>query len=215
MTFIAAELDACPSYGWTGGPNIDILIRTLANKHERRNDESDIVLHSYTLPFAAVPDTDYLEYIKSAYLALRGPHKTFLTKDYGDFRHGFASNNQAPMPFGEGDGAETEFQLSKTYTFGPADEASWTRDITKPLAAGLVVRVNGTITAVTLDPLTGIVTFAAAPADNAILTWEGEFRVPVRFADFYLPSTIDTKFSTGEFAISGSCSLIEVPFGAE
>lgn len=207
MTFYAEEIDVCPAYGWVGGPNIDILIQSLRNKHEQRNWEDDVVLHSYTLPFQNVADPDYLAYIKSAYMALGGPLHSFLCKDFGDFRHGANNLETDPaMSFGVGTGAQTAFFLSKKYEFGLA---SYTRLITKPVA-GATFYVNGVLTAATLNTLTGQVTFAVAPANGAIISWKGEFRVPVRFTDFFLPSTIDTSFSNGEKAVSGSCSLIEV-----
>lgn len=208
MTFYATEIDTCPAYGWQGGPNVDILIRQLRNRHERRNDRSGLALHTFTLPFQNIKDPVYLEEIKAAFLALGGPHHSFLTKDYGDYRHGFARDDYAPMPFGVGDGVTNLFQLSKTYTFGSAE---FIRDITKPVA-GHVVYVDGVNYGDVADSLTGLVDFGSnAPAPGAVLSWAGEFRVPVRFADFYLPSTIDNRFGSGQKAINGSCTLQEVP----
>lgn len=51
--------------------------------------------------------------------------------------------------------------------------------------------------------------FASAPASGAILTWSGEFRVPVRFDTDYLPFSIDDIGNDG-FATNGSVDLIEV-----
>jgi len=140
-------------------------------------------------------------------MALGGPHKSFLCKDQGDFRHGFAPS-YAPMPFGVGDGTTSIFQLSKTYSFG---SATYVRPLTKP-KAGHVIYLDGTPDLETANLLTGIVDFGSSPpGDGVILTWTGEFRVPVRFSDFYLPSTIDNRFgSGGKFATNGTCTLEEV-----
>lgn len=80
--------------------------------------------------------------------------------------------------FGTGDGATTEFQLLRTLT---GTSFSWTDpvfdvDVTEIKAAG-----------VTVNPAdytvgdTGIVTFDAAPAAGAALTWTGTFDWLVRF----------------------------------
>lgn len=208
MTFFATEIDVCPAFGWEGGPSIDVLIRTLRNKRERRNLRADLFQHSYTLPFQNVKDDVYLEEIKAAYLAMGGPLHTFLAKDFGDYRHGFAGNNYAPMAFGIGDGTTQVFQLSKTYTFGAA---SYVRPITKPVASGLLIYRDGSIEGgVVVSTLTGEATFAAPPGVGEVLAWLGEYRVPVRFSDFMLPSTIDNRIRQGrKFATNGSCSLLE------
>lgn len=211
MTFYAVEIEVCPAYGWEGGPTADVRIKTLKNRQERRNKNGNLILHSYTLPFQNVPDDTYLEYIKSAFMAMGGPGDSFLAKDEADFRHGFASTNYAPMRFGVGDGNTADFQLYKRYSFGGV--AFFDRLINKPLADGFTVYVDGIETAVDLDTLTGIVSFATAdvPNDGALLTWEGEFRVCVRFSDFHLPTTIDSRAGADRYATNGSCSLIEVP----
>lgn len=197
--FYPVEMDVCPAYGWQGGPVSDVLIRMLRNRHERRNKRGDLMQHSYTLPFRNILAPAYFEDIKNAFMAMGGPTDSFLANDYWD-------NTATASPFGVGDGVTVEFQLSKRYPFGAA---FYDRPITKPVAAGLVVTVDGVPTAVTLDPLTGRVVFAVAPIDGALLAWSGGFRVPVRFADFSLLPSIDTR-SGGEFVMNGSCALLEV-----
>lgn len=211
MTFRPIEIDACPAYGWQGGPNADVLIRALKNRHERRNRRGDLMLHSYTLPFQNIPSEDYLQYIKAAFMALGGPHDSFLVKDYGDFWHGI-NGSSAAMPFGVGDGVTTEFQLSKTYTFTDGiTTVTYERPITKP-RAGHVIYENGVAAPETASLLDGIVDFGSngPPGNGVILSWIGEFRVCVRFSDFYLPSTLDSRVGT-QYAANGSCTLTEVP----
>lgn len=205
MTFYAVEIDVCPAFGWEGGPNANVRIKALKNRHERRNRNGDLIQHAYTLPFQNIEDSDYLDYIKSAFMAMGGPADSFLAKDFGDFEHGFGDQSAA-MPFGVGDGVTTVFPLTKTYSFGTAEYA---RPITKPVA-GAQVYANGVLGSPTVSSLTGDVTFAVAPGVGVVLSWRGEFRVPVRFSDFSLPTTIDNKFGNGKFATNGSCSLIEV-----
>ena len=81
-----------------------------------------------------------------------------------------------------GDGTTLVFQTLKRYTV-----ASRTHDrvITKPLAAGFLVAVNGVLQTVstdyTLDPDTGLVTFVVAPGNGLTVTWGGEFYIPVHY----------------------------------
>lgn len=198
--FIDAELDICPAFGWQGGPNFNTRVVTTQAWIERRNANNIQCRHNYSLPLQNITDDDYLTMLKQVFVACRGQLHSFLVKDYSDHE----ANLEV---FGEGDGTTTAFQLSKTSTFGPA---SYVRIITKPLAAGLTVTVDGTPTAVTVDVLTGIVTFASAPAASAILRWSGEFRVPVRFNTDVLNTTIDNKSQDGDYLINGSIDLIEV-----
>lgn len=197
--FIDVELDICPAFGWQGGPSFNTRVVTTQSWVERRNGNNIECRHSYSLPLQNILDSDYLTLLKQVFMACRGQLHSFKVKDYSDHE----SDNEV---FGEGDGSTKVFQLSKTSSFGPA---SYIRTITKPLA-GIVVRVNNVVTAVTLDTLTGLVTFAAAPANGAVLRWTGEFRVPVRFNSDVLNTTIDNKTRDNDYVMNGSVDLIEV-----
>lgn len=221
MTFVAIEIDACPAFGWQGGPTVDISIKTLRSRHERRDFPTGFMPHEFTLPFRNIRSNDYLRYIKSAFMALNGPHVTFLCKDYGDHWHGDGNSpDDDPMPFGTGDGVETHFQLSKTYTFTDGVESiSFERIITKPKVSTVSIWMDtgGGWVEVTdqvdIDPLTGDVSFGTtSPPDEAVLGWKGEHRCCVRFSDFSLPATIDNRFNSDQqYAVNGSCTLVEVP----
>jgi uncharacterized protein (TIGR02217 family) len=206
MSFNLEEIDTCPAYGWVKGVGSDILLRTKKNYSERRNDDTDLARHTFVLPMVNVEDEEYAERLNSAFLASRTILYPFLAKDYTDYRHGFASNNYAPMRFGVGDGVTTVFQLQKRYTFG---SRTWDREITKPVA-GALFYVDGVLTAATLDLATGLVTFAGAPTAGKVLTWAGEFRVPVRFAEFEMQASIDNRLADGAYAINCTAKLIEV-----
>lgn len=196
MTFYATEIDACPAYGWQGGPSIDVLIKRLVSGREKRKPQSFVRLHSYILPYQNITDSDHLEYIKSAYMALGGPTDSFLVKDYGDFL-------AIDEPLGIAPAGSTPVQLLRTYSFG---SASHSRVIAHPLA-GFVVEENGIPKAGTFTSGAFVPTSPWTPA--AVLTWDGEFRVPVRFDQMTLTSTIDNR--TGQhYAVNGSVTLIEV-----
>ena len=196
--FYPEEMDICPAFGWQGGPSIDVLIKRLVSGREKRKPQSFVRLHSYVLPFQNVTDMDYLNYVKSAFMALGGPTDSFLVKDYSDF---LAVNE----PLGLAPAGSTPVQLLRTYSFGAA---SHSRTITKPLA-GAVISQNGTPKAGTLDTLTGLFTPTTPWTPAAVLAWDGEFRVPVRFDQMTLMSTVDNK-SGLEFIVNGSATLLEV-----
>lgn len=86
---------------------------------------------------------------------------------------------------GTGTGALTTFQLSKTYgsIYSP-----YTREITKPVAGTVKIGVNGVNqpSGWTVNTVTGIVTFAVAPANGHTVTAGYEFDVPVRFNTDFL-----------------------------
>jgi uncharacterized protein (TIGR02217 family) len=196
--FYDVELDICPAYGWQGGPAFNTRITPLRNGHERRNGDQDHVRHQFTLPFANIKRADYLAYLKSAHLAMRGNLHSFKVKDWSDFE-------AVDEPLGIAPSGSTPVQLRKLATFGLA---TYSRTITKPLA-GVVVKQGGVAKAGVLDTLTGLFTPTTDWTPGAALTWSGEFRVPVRFDNDFLPMTIDSRNANG-FAMNGSVQLIEV-----
>ena len=199
MTFYNIELDICPAYGWVGGPQGDTRIRRLNNRHERRNANGDDVCHVFTLPFANITNADYLAYLKAAHMAMWAQLHSFLVKDWSDYRATNESLGAAPA-------GTAAVQLTRSYHFGPVTRV---REITKPIASGLVVRQNGSVKAGAVDPLTGQFVPTTAWTEGAALTWSGEFRVPVRFNSDFLPMSIDSM-SQGQHVMNGSVDLIEV-----
>lgn len=195
--FYAAEIDACPAYGWQGGPSVDILIKRLVSGREKRKPQQFVRLHTFVLPFQNIRDDEYLQYIKAAFMALGGPTDSFLTKDWGDYL-------AVDEPLGVAPSGSTPVQLLRTYNF--ANVVTHSRMIEHPVA-GFVVSENGVPKAGTA--VRGLFTPTAPWTPAAILTWDGEFRVPVRFEQMSLPSTIDNRLGQ-RYAVNGSVSLIEV-----
>lgn len=196
--FYPVEMDICPAFGWQGGPSIDVLIKRLVSGREKRKPQSYIRLHSYILPFQNVFDAAYLAEVKAAFMALGGPTDSFLVKDYSDF---LLNGTIGVAPAGS-----TPVQIIKNYTFG--NVVTHSRIITKPVA-GLILRSNGVVKAGTLDTLTGMFTPTTPWTPGETLTVFGEFRVPVRFDQMSLQSTIDNK-SGQNFVVNGSATLLEV-----
>lgn len=203
MTFYATTIPPEAAFGFQGGPEFSTNIKAMASGREKRNADWAQCKHKYTAPFQNITNANYL-LIKAVHLGMRGRLHTFLFQDKADYQ---ASAEQ----FGTGDGATKIFQLSKTSNAGGG--ATYTRVITKPdVMSGIVIRVNGVVTAATVDSTTGLVTFSSAPAGGAVLTWTGNFYVHVRFDNDSLPFSIDDR-SGSTYIQNGSIDLIEVPPG--
>ncbi|MEG3437663.1 DUF2460 domain-containing protein [Pannus brasiliensis CCIBt3594] len=112
-----------------------------------------------------------LEYIIDFQRQRKGAYQGFRFKDWSDWK----AIGQA---IGTGDGVTTQFQLYKSYTV-----AGWTvkRPITKPVEGTVKVYVDGVerVSGWTVNTLTGVITFSAAPA--GAITADFEFDVPTRF----------------------------------
>lgn len=200
MAFYAIEIAQCPGFGFEGGPEFSTNVQQLASGAEKRNADWAICRHKYTAPYSNITDEAYLA-IKQVFLIVRGRCHSFLHKDYGDYQ-------AVDEPFGMGDGVTKVFQLQKVSTVA-GTSATYVRTINKPVA-GATYKVAGVATGAALDTNTGLVTFAAAPANGAALTWTGEFRVQVRFDIDYMPFSLDNALQGGGYANNGSVDLIEV-----
>jgi uncharacterized protein (TIGR02217 family) len=98
---------------------------------------------------------------------------------------------------GDGDGVETQFQLSvtsatyNTSNSPPSIARSVTRDHKYPIAGTVVVYLNGTPTvAFTVNTSTGIVTMTSPPANGVEVTADFHFAYPVRFVSETLDVTL-------------------------
>lgn len=91
-----------------------------------------------------------------------------------------ASVTRQDQNIGVGNGVQTAFQLRKARTAGGNTVYSTIRHI---VPGSVVVAVNGTPTAVTVNNATGIITFSVAPADTAIITAGFRYYHKVRFED--------------------------------
>jgi hypothetical protein len=116
----------------------------------------------------------------SCFLECNGRAGRFLFTDPNDNRveqtEGILMNVTAgaAVPFGMvGDGSSTQFRFGRR--IGRA------RDLLQNVT-GYQVYVNGTLTDVTVSD-TGVVIFSTAPADGAMLSWDGDFRYLCRFSD--------------------------------
>ncbi|MBT8418259.1 MAG: DUF2460 domain-containing protein, partial [Silicimonas sp.] len=121
-------------------------------------------------------------------------------KDWSDYRS--SGSLDAPsfedQVIATGDGQTTVFQLTKTYRSG---SVSYTRDVRKPVLGTVRVGLQGDQQTegvdFDVDPASGRITFANAPAQDASVTAGFEFDVPVRF-DTDGIQTSAASFKAGE-----------------
>ena len=169
------------SEGSTGGPDWPADVVTLASGFEERTTTWAAPLRMYDAKWG-VRTRDELYQILNLYHVAHGRLYGFRYLDPTDFQSGspLSIPSHLDQTLGTGDGTQTAFQLIKTYRLAGAPDMR--RDIKKPFGT-LLIGVDGVATAAgwTLDAATGIVTFAVAPAVGAVLTWGGQFHVPVRF----------------------------------
>jgi uncharacterized protein (TIGR02217 family) len=145
------------------------------------------------------------------FMATAGGASPFLFADPQD-------NAVTGAQFGKGDGTSKSFQLSRNIYGYP--------DIIQNLNGTPSIYVAGTLTPPASISATGIVTFTAAPASGAVLTWTGSFFYACRFAEdtidatrsFTINSGIDNwmiqgvKFSS-EFVPTSTYGIIAAPGG--
>ncbi len=107
----------------------------------------------------------------------------FRFKDWSDFQ-------AVGQNIGTGNGSQTTFQLTKTYTSG---SNSYIRDIKKPVSGTATIYLNSILqsSGFTVDHTTGIVTFTVAPGAGVVVSADYDFDVPVRFDTDALAVRID------------------------
>ena len=190
--------------GASGGPERRTEIVTLGSGREERNSPWAMSRRRYNAGLGLKKLDDIHEAI-AFFEARHGRLHGFRWRDRADWKSGSPGASVTPLDqvLGTGDGARAAFQLVKTYVSG---EASYTREIVKPVAGSLRIAVAGEAMAegadFSADHTTGIVTFAVAPAEGASVTAGFEFDVPVRF---------DTDFLDINLAAFEAGSVPDIP----
>ena len=208
MTFHEVRFPVDVSLASEGGPTRRTDIVSLASGREERNSPWAGSRRRYDAGYG-VKSLAQLEAVIAFFEARRGRLYGFRWRDPFDWKS--CSIAGAPAATDQavetGDGAETDFPLTKTYASGGE---SWIRTISKPVAGTVLVAVDGTpLTAdvdYTVDTETGWITFDTAPADGAAITAGYEFDTPVRFDADELRLSL-AAFRAGEIP---SIPLIEI-----
>jgi len=196
MNFHEVRFPTALSFGSAGGPERRTEIVSLSNGFEERNSPWAQSRRRYDAGLG-MRSLDDLSEVFSFFEARRGQLFGFRWKDWTDFKSCLPSENFEALDqkFGEGDGVRTDFPLIKNYRSG---EFVYARQISKPLEGRVVVALAGDVLEESvhydMDYATGIISFYAPPALDAILTAGYEFDVPVRF------DTDRIEASSGAFA---------------
>lgn len=181
------------SRGARGGPERRTQIVELASGDEERNASWANSRRRYDVSYG-IRRADDLDAVVQFFEARNGRLHGFRFKDWGDHKSCKPSEapNAADQLIGTGDGTATAFQLVKRYASGAQ---TWVRTITKPVAGSVTISLNGTPqpSGWTIDPATGIITFATAPAAGVSVRAGFEFDVPVRFDSDALDVTLDIE----------------------
>lgn len=183
MAFHDIRFPPSLSFGALGGPERVTQIVTLANGHEERNSPWAQARRRYDAGLG-LRSLDDLHDLLAFFEARQGQLHGFRWKDWSD--HKSCAPSATPDPFDQlialGDEETTAFQLRKGYASGGVTH--W-RPIVKPVLGTVRVAVGGVPQKEgidwTVDPATGVLTFAAAPDHGAEITAGFEFDVPVRF----------------------------------
>jgi len=173
-----------------GGPERRTEIVAFGSGREQRNARWAHSRRRYDAGYG-VKTITALQQVVAFFEERRGQLYGFRWRDRLD--HSSAFDAPAPSPLdqmlGVGDGAQTQFQLTKIYG---SSYAPYPRPIEKPVPGSVRVAVAGVEVDAdvhfTCDPATGIVTFLPerAPPLGAAVTAGFLFDVPVRFDTDYL-----------------------------
>lgn len=188
------------SFRSTGGPERRTEVIELASGYEERNTPWQHARRRYDAGLGVRSLAD-IESVLAFYEARMGRLHGFRWKDFIDFRSCGAVDTISAFDqtLGDGDGAKSVFQLSKTYETG---SYAYQRRITKPVENSLQIAVAGVPviegTDYSVDYDLGAVTFVAGsiPGVGQAVTAGFEFDVPVRFDTDILSISLET-FQSG------------------
>lgn len=170
------------SLGATGGPERRTEIVTLGSGHEARNTPWAASRRRYDAGLG-LASLDDVHAVIGFFEARRGRLHGFRWRDRMDWKScpPMQTASVLDQALGTGDGARTQFQLTKRY----GDSAAhWLRPIVKPVAGSVRVAVGGTELGsggFTVNTASGVLTLTAPPPTDAAVTAGFHFDVPARF----------------------------------
>lgn len=150
-------------------PEFNTKVQRSVNLSELRASFSNAPIYNYTLHFDLLRDDVTHNEVKNLigfFLARYGSWDSFLYSDPDD-------SEVAGQALGIGDGAETAFQLVRSYG-AQTENVCNIETITE-------VTVANTPTGNFTASSTGLITFTAAPAANAVIAWTGSYYHRCRF----------------------------------
>lgn len=208
MSFHNIRFPASLSFGSIGGPERRTEVVTLVNGFEERNTPWAHSRRRYDAGFG-MRSLDDVQVLIAFFEARLGQMHAFRWKDWSDFSSCMASKTPTfeDQVIGIGDGMQTAFYLTKTYTSGAQ---SYGRPIKKPVLGSVRVGVaqdelqEGIDYSV--DYETGAISFVNAPDIDLQVTAGFEFDVPVRFDTDRIQTSV-ASFQAGDVP---SVPIVEV-----
>ncbi len=203
MSFHDIQFPNKIAFGAIGGPRFKNEVFATAGGHETRFANWLRVKAHWDVAHG-LKDFDDLVELHTFFRARRGRAYGFRFRDWSDFvaQEG-ASPTGTGIQFGASDlnplnvqdGGNTTFFLTKWYpsTVIDPDPASirFVRRITRPIAGTISIWLDGSPLGFTLG-LLGQVNLSAAPGPSQVLSWDGEFDLPVRFGTDQMMMTRDS-----------------------
>ncbi len=182
MAFDNVRFPVGIAHGATGGPERRTDVVLTASGREQRNSRWADSRRKYNVGYGVKSLAD-IHTVLAFFEERRGRLHAFRFKDAADFKScaPLQAITATDQQLGTGTGTQANFQLVKSYGSGLRN---YQRAITAPVAATLVVAVNGNATSsFAVNETTGVITFNAGsiPVSGATITAGFEFDVPVRF----------------------------------
>lgn len=182
MTIHAKQFPLDPS-GLTASIRYQTDIIVGRNGQEVRNALWQDPLYSYNAAFAVRSRADVAT-LQTFFHSVKGREIAFYLKDVQDYQ--IPQSGSTAQSIGTGDGADTTFQIYKTYTDSLSNTYQRTIRRLPTDTSKVDVYVNDVLqtytTHYTYSATTGIITFTAAPTlGHSIKVVVEEFYVPVRF----------------------------------
>lgn len=203
-------------YGGEVAPKFSTQLVTVDSGSEQANRRWLDPKREISLP-EGVRDHESFQELYNFWMVMSGPFRTWPFRDWLDFAtivppcDGPPVTSALDMVFGVGDGVQKDFQLTKTYSLAGVDD--YVRQINFPVLSSVAIARAGVPTgAYTLTRPGGVVSFTAAPALGAVLTWGGLFDLQARFMDDDTFSAVSKAFRLDGFS---SIPLKEVPYCAD
>lgn len=191
--FINVPFPDAVAKGATGGPQFLTDVVTLGSSAEQRNICWAQAKCKFNIG-TGIRTRAQMAAVIAHFRVAMGKAYSFPFKDWSDFD---ATDQQMVQV------SSTVYQLVKRYTLGGGRHI---RTITKPMSGSVVVKVSGSVvTPASIDYLTGLVTFSAAPGATPTATFQ--FYVPVRFDMDHLPIQVENYDQQTVTQID----LVEVP----
>jgi uncharacterized protein (TIGR02217 family) len=169
------------AFNATGGPGYLTAIVGVHSAFEQRSSQWAYGRGAWDVGQVVKTLTEYGPLI-GFFRVVNGKTHGYRFKDFTDFTDSMPPGAGASGILGLtglGDGVATVFQMVKNYTIGALTDQ---RLIRKPISGTCAFFDNASsVTPSAVDYTTGLVTFSSAPVVGHVLTWTGQFDVPVRF----------------------------------